>query len=88
MTVLMKKPFSDVENNSFRELLLANRNYSVPSRGRLDVEAVSVKEELRNDLGMTCNIPNLFPKLVTMLLGENRDAQKTKNVVHPLEYNK
>ena len=36
MTVLMNKPFTDVENNSFRELLFAaNRNYLVPSRRTL-----------------------------------------------------
>ena len=81
----MNKPFTDVENDSFRELLFAaNRNYLVPSRRtlqrKLDIEAVSVKEELRKEICRDLQHSKFIS--ITSDHATSNDAQKTKkNVV-------
>ena len=55
MTICMNRPFSDVENFHFRNLLfIAEPNYIMPSRKRhtsnFDAEAVKVVDNLKNEI--------------------------------------
>ena len=55
MTICMNRPFDDVENHHFRNVMfIAAPNYIVPSRrshtANFDNEAVTVEEDLRKDI--------------------------------------